>query len=100
MNNLFTCTKNWCLKNKTNLIPAPALLGVLAVIYTYHSVGTPWQLPLILWIAAIIIPLILGMAEKVRFRWVLLWEAVMLFPIGLIVMIFFGSAIIGILRKT
>ena len=37
-----------------------------------------------LWIAAIVIPPIVGMTGKVSFKWVVLWEAIMFSPIVLI----------------
>lgn len=98
-NKLIVCTKDFCIRNRRNLISVPATLMVAGMIGTYNIAPTPWQLPLSIWIAAIIIPLILGMAEKIRFRWVILWEIVMTFPIGLIVLLFFGSAIIGLFKR-
>lgn len=99
MNKVLICTKDFCIRNRRNLIPVPATLMVAGMIGTYTIAPIPWQLPLILWIAAIVIPLILGMMEYIRFRWVLLWEIIMLFPIGLIVLILFGSAIIGLFKR-
>lgn len=99
MNKLVVCSKDWCIRNRRNLIPVPATLMVAGMIGTYTIAPTPWQLPLAIWIFAILFPIILGMAGKVRFHWVLLWEAVCLAPISLILLLFFGSAIIGLFKR-
>jgi len=45
----------------------------------------------VIYIAAIILPLILGMAGKIGFRWVILWESIMFLPVGIFIVLLIGT---------
>lgn len=70
---------------------AGSLLGI--------AIPSTISLWFLLWIAAIIIPVIMGMAGKLEFKWVLLWEAVMLLPVSILLVLLFGTAVLGFLKK-
>lgn len=88
--------KDFWRQHRKHLIPLPIVLGLGLGSYTAFTFNG-W---LVLYIAAIFIPLVLGMMEKVRFRWVLLWEMVVLLPVGLIVAVLFGGAILQLFRRS
>ena len=43
-----------------------------------------------------IVPMVLGLARLVEFKWVLLWESVMFFPVILLVALFYAPSTKGI----
>jgi hypothetical protein len=61
------------------------VLGVTATGLIGLNIPTGlWIFP-VLYGLAIIFPIILGMADKLEFKWVLLWEAVLLLPVAIVV---------------
>lgn len=58
-----------------------------AIIYGFHVLPA-WKMWLAIWIASVITPVILGMLGKVGFKWAVLWECVMFFPVVLILCLF------------
>lgn len=82
-------------KKKYFDIAAVAGLGFSTSIFSYLNYGA-WT---VLYIAAIVIPLILGMAGKVEFKWVILWEIVMFAPVGFVVIILFFKTLVAMALK-
>jgi len=72
-------------------ITAGAILS-LAVVFIFLGI---FKGLLITYAMLVIAPLVLGTTNKLRWRWVALWEAIVLLPITLIVLI-----ILGITGKT
>lgn len=71
-------------------------IGLLTAPIAYKSTGQIW---IVIYIAAILIPIILGMMDKVKFKWVLLWEGVLFLPLTLVAMLFFGGFLLTLFRK-
>ena len=80
--------KAWGWAHRKTLLITLGLVALGAVvIYAFH-VLPPWKVWLAIWATSVIAPLVLGMLGKVGFRWAVLWECVMFFPIVLILALF------------
>lgn len=71
-------------------------IGLIASPIAYKTTGSIW---VVLYLAAIFVPLILGLMDRVKFKWVLLWEGIVLLPITIIAMLFFGGFLLALFRK-
>ena len=91
-NNFF----NSCKRHKYITSGSLMAVGAVAFPFTYNATGNIW---IILYLAAVFVPVILGMMDIVKFKWVLLWEAIVLFPVTLISMLLFGGFIISLFKK-
>lgn len=91
-----TCKSFGTLCQRHRYITSFTLIGVGAVFAPYVA---HIHVMLAVYIIAIILPLVLGMMGKIGFKWVILWELIMFLPIGIILMVFFGGAIIGLLKR-
>lgn len=79
---------HWCSAHHQKLAIVLGLLAIgIAVTYAFRLFPI-WQVWLAIWIIAVLTPLILGMLGKVQFKWAILWECVMFFPIVLILALF------------
>lgn len=83
-------------KVKPIILLGVGLVAVAAGTYTVTNFSVSFYVWL--YIITLLLPVIMGMMGKIQMRWVLLWDALLLFPIGLIGMLFFGGALIGAIR--
>ncbi len=91
----FVTSSEWCNSHNIAVSSLLAIGGLGGLVFAFNN----WGILAALYIALIIIPLLLGMAGQIGFKWVILWEIIMLLPIGIIILIFFGGAILTLFRK-
>ncbi len=86
----------WC---QTHSRISPSFLALAGFGGSFFAFNQ-WGLIPAVYILMVLIPLILGMAGKIEFKWVILWLCVMLLPIGIFILLFFGGAIISLFRRS